>query len=398
MVIATAMLHAQTGLSLADAIRHAQSNHPLVIAAAERVRAAEGQRVQAALRPNPRLTLQSENTRFWGNPGFSYPRDTDNFAYLTQIFEVAGKRPRRVELAEAQTRTAEADRQLTAREIAARVSLAYWNAAAAQALRNLLGQHLETFNRIVEYHRNRVAQGAMAEVDLMRVLLERDRIAVTVTTAEQTANQALISLFREMGRADFAPVPLTDALTGLRDVAQPDLQTVLNQRVELTAARSHIEQARANLLLQQSLWKPDPEVMFGYKRASGFNTLIGAVQLNLPFQNRNQGSVATAGAQMRVAEAELARVEASIRAEVESAWTAYVARRRLLTETLSPMRDRADEIARIALAAYEEGGVDLLRLLDAERARLDALTLYFQALSDYQQSVTQLQIVTGAPL
>jgi cobalt-zinc-cadmium efflux system outer membrane protein len=173
---------------------------------------------------------------------------------------------------------------------------------------------------------------------------------------------------------------------------------VLNQRVELTAARSHIEQARANLLLQQSLWKPDPEVMFGYKRASGFNTLIGAVQLNLPFQNRNQGSIATAGAQMRVAEAELARVEASIRAEVESAWTAYVARRRLLTETLSPMRDRADEIARIALAAYEEGGVDLLRLLDAERARLDALTLYFQALSDYQQSVTQLQIVTGAPL
>jgi outer membrane protein TolC len=83
---------------------------------------------------------------------------------------------------------------------------------------------------------------------------------------------------------------------------------------------------------------------------------------------------------------------------VESAWNTYVSRRQLVTETLAPMRERADEIARIALAAYREGGIDLLRLLDAERARLEALTAYYQALADYQTSVTQVRIVTGAPL
>jgi hypothetical protein len=54
-------------------------------------------------------------------------------------------------------------------------------------------------------------------------------------------------------------------------------------------------------------------------------------------------------------------------------------------------------VARIGEAAYREGGIDLLRLLDAQRARLDALTAWYQGLAEYQSSVTTLQIVTGAP-
>ena len=397
LLVFTVVVRAQTGLSLSEAIRQAQSNHPAFISAAEQVRVAEALRIQAALRPNPRLTLQTENIRFWGTPSFSFPRETDDFAFLTQTFEVGGKRARRIDLAEAGIRTAEAERAVAAREIAARVSLAYWQAAAARAVQTTLTDHLQTFTRVVEYHRARVAEGAMAEVDLMRVLLERDRMAVTVAAAEQTAQQAAISLQREMGLRNFGPVALTDSLSEVRSVAQPDPAAVVALRTEIAAARTYIDAARAGVGLQQSAWRPDPDVSFGYKRSNNFNTIMGALQIDLPFRNRNQGAVAAAVARVRVAEAELARVEASVRGEVESAWTAYLSRRTLLTETLAPMRVRAEEIARIALAAYQEGGIDLLRLLDAERARLDALTMYYQALSDYQQSVTRLQIVTGAP-
>jgi outer membrane protein TolC len=396
-IIATT-LYGQKGLSLSEAIRQAQSGHPALVSASERVRVAEAQRIQAALRPNPRLTLQIENIRFTGTPSFNYGQETDHFAFLSQTFERNGKRGRRMDAADAGIRSAEAERAVTARGIAARVSLAYWSAAAAQALRTLLGEHVQTFDRIVEYHRLRVAEGAMAEVDLMRVLLERDRMAVTVAAAEHTAEQAIIALLREMGRPEFDQITLTDALTGVRDVQEPDPNDVAAGRAELLAARAHLDAARTNLALQQSQWRPDPEVLFGYKRTNGFNTIMGGVQIDVAVRNRNQGGVAAADAQIRFAQAELARLEASIKGEVEAAWTAYLSRRKLLTETLAPMRTRADEIARIALAAYREGGIDLLRLLDAERARLDALTLYYQALSDYQQSVTQLQIVTGAPL
>ena len=83
--------------------------------------------------------------------------------------------------------------------------------------------------------------------------------------------------------------------------------------------------------------------------------MIGGVNLTLPFFNRNQGSIASAEALVRSAEFRRKALEAEVRAEVESAWTAYISRKQMLAETLQPMRQRADEIARIALAAYQEG-------------------------------------------
>jgi cobalt-zinc-cadmium efflux system outer membrane protein len=317
---------------------------------------------------------------------------------LSQVFEVGGKRAARVDLADTGIRAAESEQELTGRQIAARVSLAYWTAAAANALQSLLRQDIENFDQIIQYHRDRVREGAMAEVDLMRILLERDRLTVTLRAAEQESARAIIVLLREMGRNELTPVLLADAITGVRDLPLPRTEEVLASRPEVSAARRAVDQARAAVRVQQSLARPDPEVMGGYKRATGFDTVVASIGIDLPFRNRNQGAIGSAQASVRAAEAQLLAIENQIRAEVALAWTEYEARRRIVTEILGPMRQRADEVSRIVQASYREGAVDLLRLLDAERTRIDSLTTYFRALSDYQQSATTLQIVTGAPL
>ena len=139
--------------------------------------------------------------------------------------------------------------------------------------------------------------------------------------------------------------------------------------------------------------------MFGYKRTAGYDTLLAGFQINLPIRNRNQGRIAGAVAEIRLAEQDARAVDKlQIAADVAAAWSEADAKRKLLTEVLAPMRDRAQEIAHIAQAAYREGGTDLLRLIDAERSRLEAVTTYYRALAEYQQAVTNLQIVTGAAL
>lgn len=393
-----AIAAAQTPLRLADAVREAQAAHPQLAAAADRIGAAEGLRRQAGLTYNPRLFLQSENARFWGSPALRYPTDTDNFAYLSQVFETGGKRARRTEFASASVDLAQAEAAVLRRQIAARVSLAFWNAAAASSLRNLLAESRQAYDGIVQYHRDRVREGAVAEVDLLRVLLEADRITAAVRAADAEYDQALIALQREMGRTRFEAIRLEADLTELPPLQLPDAGAILTARPELAAAREAISRARSNVLLQQANAKPDPEVLFGYKRNNGFDTLIGGVQLNLPVRNRNEGNIAAAQSEVRAAEHQARAVEAQVRADVESAWAAYQARRRLVEETLLPMQARADEIARIALAAYREGGMDLLRLIDAQRARLEAMTLYYRALAEFQQSAVNVLIATGAPL
>ena len=58
-------------------------------------------------------------------------------------------------------------------------------------------------------------------------------------------------------------------------------------------------------------------------------------------------------------------------------------------------RDQAVEISNISRAAYNEGGLDLLRLLDAERVRIEAEVSWVQALESYHQSVVSLDYAEG---
>lgn len=388
-------LFGQAPLTLADAIAQALAGNPRLAVASARVGVAEGLRKQAGLSPNPRLILQLENTRFWENPSFSYPQDTATYAFVAQTVETGGKRSRRVELATENIRSSEFEMQLQRNQIVSRVSLAYWAAAGDAQVRDLLQEEVANFDRVVQFHRDRVREGAAPEVDLLRIEVERDRLVSLARTTGQEAERTRIALFREMGKLEFPPVALADQLGQMRPVELLAPDMVLERRVEMILARETIQQARANLRLQQSNAKPDPDLHLGYERIAGFDTIYAAAQIPLPIRNRNQGQIEAAAAEMRAAESSVTATEAVIRAEVESALRDYETRQKLLNETLSPMRDRANEVYQIVDAAYRETGSGLLRLLDAERTKIDAEVMYARALSEFQQSVVALQTAQG---
>jgi outer membrane protein, heavy metal efflux system len=396
--IALALAHVllcQTRLTLADAVSRALASNPRVAAAEARVRAAEGLQRQAGLSPNPRVIVQVENTRFWESPSFSYPQDTETYAFLAQVFETGGKRDRRVEFAAENVRISELEAQLERRGIAVRVSSAYWAAAGAVQVRDLLQEEIASFNRVVQLNRDRVQEGVLPEVDLLRTEVERDRLVGLATAASQEAERARIALFREMGQQEFPAVEYADSIEEARPPAPLAVGEVLERRVEMTMAREAVAQARANLRLQQANAKPDPDIHLGYERFGEFDTLYAAAQIPLPIRNRNQGEIAAAASEIRAAEASVAATDATIRAELESAKTDYEFHLRLVNETLRPMRERADEVYRIMDAAYRETGSDILRLLDAERAKIEADVAYARALAELQQSAVALQAAQG---
>lgn len=402
-VVVAPALYGQARLTLSDAVSEALKGNPLLATAAARVNVAEGLRQQAGLGPNPRLTLQSENARAWGTPPFSYGRDADTLALLTHTFEMGGKRGRRVELASANVRLSEIESELQRRQVVSRVSAAYWTAAGAARGRDLLLQEAASFERVVQFHRDRVREGAAPEVDLLRIEVERDRLLASARTAAQDAERARIALFREIGKTEFPPVEFADALEQANPVVPLPLDQILLRRPEMQLARQSIEQAHANLRLQQANARTDPDVQVGYKRTAGlsatgpaaFNTVYGSIQIPLAIRNRNQGQIAAAVADIRASESSLAATTALVRAEVESATLDYQSRQKLLAETLRPMRDRADEVYRIAEAAYREGGSDILRLLDAERTRIETQLAYIRTLADLQQSAVAVATAQG---
>ena len=385
----------QTELSLSDAVHQALAAHPLLEVGAQQIAASEALRRQAGLRPNPTFVFQQENIRFSGN-SYQHWTDTDTFAFLSQPIETSGKRQKRIDVAGFEVRRAELGRELLTREIAGRVKRAYWAAAGAQRIHELLLEAAKNFLLTVEYHEVRVREGAMAEADLLRIRLESERLHMAASDAFLQAEQARISLFRQMGLSDFPDAVQYEPLTGPdgeRRTADPN--AALAQRTDMKLARLAGEEGQAVLRLEQARSRPDLGAILGYKRTAGFNTLMAGVEVGLPLWDRNQGNVGAAAARIAAARAEAESMSAVVRAEVAVALKDCEIRRRQIMESLRPMLKQATESSNIAQAAYREGGWDLLRLLDAERLRIETESLYYQALAAYHQSAVALETALG---
>jgi cobalt-zinc-cadmium efflux system outer membrane protein len=195
---------AQLQLSLREALAASTSNNPLLQSGDDRIAAAEAIKLQAGLKPNPRVVIQTENARAWQTPpGINFWHDTDTYLYAGQIIERGGKRERRIDYAAAGVARAESERQLAQSQLRGRVAAAYWTAAAAIRIVDLYLQDLKTFDQIVEFNQSRFREGATAGIDLFRIEIERERLTTTARRAEQEADLARISLLRELGRSDF---------------------------------------------------------------------------------------------------------------------------------------------------------------------------------------------------
>ena len=392
-------------LDLDQAIEIALARHGDLDAAGAAIEARAGSTRQAGLVPNPVFSLQTENWRFYGNPGFWGSRDLDVFAWVSMPIETAGKRTRRIQLAEVDERIAEHEHQLVAWRIRQSVKKAYWEALAAVKDVEMLARNRETLQRLENYHEVRVQLGAMAEVDLIKVRVEAGRAALALSVAEMEVSRAKIALLEAMGipelstdfevrQPDARPVNLSwdDA-----QVTQQTVENALAHRAEILLGRAHVKRARAALELQQSLARPDVKPYFGYKRNGAFHTLIGGFSISLPVRDQNTGNIEEAFAEFRRREAILRAAEARIRAEVAAAVETVRRRSEILRSMETGMLDRARETSRIALAAYQEGGVELLDLLDAQRAQNEIAFFYSRLVFDYHLSWLDLETAWGKP-
>ena len=395
--------HLPKTLDLGQAVEIALSRHGDLDAARAAIEARAGSTRQAGLLPNPVFSLQTENWRFYGTPGFSASRNLDVFAWVGLPIETAGKRTRRVELAEADERIAEHKRQRVAWGIRQSVKKAYWEVLAAVSDVEMLARSRETLQRLENYHEVQVRQGAMAEVDLIKVQVEAGRAALAVSGAEMEVGRGKIALLEAMGipelNTDFEvrqpearPVNLSwDAARATRQT----VETALVHRTEILIGRAHVERARANVALQRSLARPDVTPYLGYKRNNAFHTLIGGFSISLPVRDKNTGRIEEALAEVRRWEADLRAVQARIGAEVAAALETVRRRQEILRLMETGMLDRARETSRIAQAAYQEGGVELLEVLDAQRAQNEISLFYSRSALDYQLSWVDLETASG---
>lgn len=392
-LFAVAPIIGQQTLSLHEAVVMALQG-PAAQIAGEQVNLAEAQRRQAGLGINPRFYISADDIAPWYSD-FSFANSTEDYAYFGQTLEIDGKRRKRVSLATANVHSSEAQRDLRMRQIAGAVAGAYWYAVADERIVSLLRQDLAAVDEMVRYNKERVSAGATRGVDLIRIQIERDRIFLAFQAAQRDAELARTELFRQVGMPTNKDLKLYDDIAGIAGLPTVDLASALAQRIEITVAKDQIAAAEADLKLQHANGVQDPDLLGGYKRSIGLDTAYVSLQIPLPLRNRNQGEIARAEVQVRIAHVQLAQTQLNVTADIEAAQENYQRELMIVSQTLPEIQTRAKQNLDIETEAYHIGGVDLLRYIDAERTEFDVEVTAIRTLAEYHQAFLRLQLAYG---
>jgi cobalt-zinc-cadmium efflux system outer membrane protein len=364
-------------------------------AARFRLERAKADQIAARIRPNPGFTFAAESLPFNGPTPFKQLYEVS--ASYTETIELGGKRELRERVAELTVSTAEAQFEDAMRRGVAEVKRLYYDALLARHSVEIASENGQTFTQLVELNLTRFQEGAIPEGELIKVRLERMKFESALKKADLNFRQATIRLLEKLGDPSYSPQNIRgDFEFRMVDVDRDMLrQSALEGRPDLLAAARDLDGAKERLALEHARAKPDISPFAGYKRFGEDNTVLFGVNIPLKVRDRNQAGIVRAETDVKTAEARLQLLRNRALAEVEVAYEAMQTAREQARTFQNELLQQADESRNITLAAYQEGGVDLLPVLEAQRTRTEVRHEYFKTLFEYQASLIDLELAVG---
>jgi cobalt-zinc-cadmium efflux system outer membrane protein len=360
-----------------------------------RVERTKADQIAARLRPNPGLSVTAENLAVSGPTPAG--RLYEIGATYTETIELGGKRELREKAADAVVSAAEVQLEDAMRRGVAEIKRLYLDAELARANVDIATENRETFDQLVQFNRTRFQEGAIPEIDLIKVRLERMKFESTIRQAEVALKLATLRLLEKLGSVDGAPREIAGTLSFGQVTF--DLNTLRQfastERSDVRAAKADVNAANARLAVERARSKPDLSPFAGYKRVGSDNTVLAGVNIPLKVRDTNQAEIARVESDIKAAELRLQIVRNHALAEVEAAYAGLQSAKDLVQTFRAELLDQADEARTITIAAYEEGGTELLPVLDAQRTRTEVRQQYYKILFDYQASVIALELAVG---
>lgn len=396
LFLAASCAFAQSGpLTLQQAVDAYIRNNLDLEAVRYKVERTRADRIAAALKPNPSFTLTVENLPFRG-PG-AFDRLYEVAATYSETIELGGKRALREKAADAAVAAAEAQLEDALRRGVAEVKRLYLEALLARAAVDLSHEGRQTFEELLRFNQARFDEGAIAELEIIKVRLERVKVDSGVRLAELALRQALIRLLEKTGiPVDGGATVAGELESGRADFDIQALRTAaLEFRTDVIASRAEVNAAEERLSLERARSKPDISPFAGYKRVGRDDTVLFGVNIPLKLRDRNQAEIARAEVDLKSARNRLQLAGSRAAAEVESAYAGVQSAAALIAAFENELLRQADESQSISLAAYEEGGTELLSVLEAQRTRTEVRQHYYKILFDYHSSVVALELAVG---
>jgi len=363
------------------------------------------QEISAYLRPNPNLALSADGTQLAPHRGVWQPlTGTAPVANLSYLHERQRKRELRLESAKKATGLAELSQADLHRTLIASLRGAFVQVLQEKAILALTKENLAYYDHVLDVNRERHKAGAIAQVDLDRLELQRVTYESDLQTAEEgleTAKIQLLTLLNDRTPADqfdiAGPYDFSTEIPPLEGVRQ----TALDTRPDLRAAVQAVDKAKTDHKLAVANGSTDPTLSGWYTYNPSVNnpfaqqTLGLGVSIPLRIFDRNQGEKLRTKLDIDRNEKLAQAAKAQVFSDVDSTYASLESALVLLRPYKDKYLQQASRVRDTIAFSYEHGAASLLDFLNAQAEYRSVQVNYLNLVATYLEAANQLNQAVG---
>ncbi len=396
---------AQKALTWQEVRDKFESANPRLRAGQMGIDESRAQEITAFLRPNPNFTLSTDGTQIAPFKGVWKPFLGTQFSpNLSYLHERQHKRELRLESAQKGTGIAISGQADLNRTLLFALRMAFIQTLQEKAIFDLAKENLSYYDHLLDVNRERYKAGAIAQVDLDRLELQRVQYESDLQTAEVNLRTAKIQLLALLN--DRTPVEQFD-VTGPYDFStqiaslEEVRQMALDARPDLKAAMEAIDKAQTDHKLAIANGSTDPTLSAWYTYNPSFNnpfahqTVGASVSIPLRIFDRNQGEKRRTELDIDRNEKLMEATRAQVFSDVDSAYATVNS----TVILLQPYKDRylqqASRVRDTIAFSYQHGAASLLDFLNAQAEYRSVQVNYLNLVASYLNATSQLNLAAG---
>lgn len=393
---------AQT-LTLDQALRSAEANHPQLGSARADVDAARAElrESRALLWNNPQVSAEARQRRL-GQVNEPDVSRRDASVGISQTFETGGQARARREAAGAALEASEAGVEAARRELRADVSQRFFQLLALQRREQMEQDGLDLVQRAAALVARRVSAGEDSRLDGNLATVEAERSANQLA---QTKEQLLQARYAFAAVLNLPPEAVPQAAGELPEALPPysreDLLALARQHAKVRAAEARERSAVGRLRLEQASRAPDVTVGLAYGPERGIDTrdriTTLSVSVPLPIFRQNEGAIGRAASDLEKGRLERLTAQRESTAAVLQLWQRQESLQARVKRLRESVLAKLDENLRLSFKALQAGELSLGQYLLVRRQSLDAQRDLLDAAVELAQARVELEAAAGWP-
>jgi len=390
-------------MTLKEVEAEAIANNPEVRSAEQQARLAESKLGSAAAIDDPQLGY-----RAWSVP-LLQPWNVNQIQHmvmLTQNVPAKGKRALKYLIAADEVDLQASSVEAKKLEVVALVRQAFYQLLRSYDQIRIHHDQVAVAECTIEATRIQYAAGRVPQRDVLQAAVAYQRLAEHLIMFEREADSSRAHLNSLMGRPPDQELEIQGEYEIVERLPSQEelLDIAVRNRPELRAFSALEKQAAHKIQLAQKGLKPDYSITAGYMLmptgTMNRNGWIAEFSMTLPWLNRGKYDAVAdqANSEAEAVRADYQKQRAAISREIRDAVIRTESARKIIDLYRETLRPDIQNISKAATVAYQTNQSGLLSVLDAQNMSIDAEYAFFEALSDYEKSLAELEQAIGQSL